>query len=150
MGNLMRIQVDQHKQLIGTERHFLELNSNNFPYDEPSRIQFMWKQNTKYGINIKVNGIWNQELERENDIFIMDKIWQITQSKYILERINDVHLYLKVSRLSNIVNDEGSAIEKWALYGPPANSTLTWPKRRKPSILIWNYGGKPLGLAFVA
>ena len=41
MGNLMRIQVDQHQQLMGTGKHFLEVDSTKYKYGEPSRIQFL-------------------------------------------------------------------------------------------------------------
>ena len=48
LGDLTRIQMDQHQQLIGSQNHFLSLNSNDYPYGEASRIQFLWEQNTKW------------------------------------------------------------------------------------------------------
>ena len=44
IGNLMRIQVDQHQQLMGTDKNFLELDGTKYRYGEPSRIQFLWEQ----------------------------------------------------------------------------------------------------------
>ena len=38
MGNLMRIQVDQYQQIMGTQQHFLELDSTKYQYGEASRI----------------------------------------------------------------------------------------------------------------
>ena len=61
----------------------------------------------------------------------MDRVTHIKRPVYILERLNDVRLYLKVSRLSDRLNAPGSEIEYWALYGPPAESLGNWPKRRK-------------------
>ena len=43
---------------------------------------------------------------RENDVFLMDKICDTSRSSLVLERLNDVHLWLKVSRLSDIINEE--------------------------------------------
>ena len=60
LGNLLRIQMDQHQLLMGTETHFLELSSNDYPYGEKSRIQFLWDQNTQYKITLRVQGAWNQ------------------------------------------------------------------------------------------
>ena len=62
----------------------------------------------------------------------MDKNCQTVRLEYILERLNDIRLYLQVSRLSDIVNKEGSEIEAWAMYGPPQTTDLIWPKQRKP------------------
>ena len=55
----------------------------------------------------------------------MDKIGATPQPDYILQRLNAVRLSLKVSRLSDIVNEEGTHIENWALYAPPASINLS-------------------------
>ena len=46
-GNLLRIQMDQHQQLIGSGAHFLSLPNTEYPYGEDSRIQFLWDNNTE-------------------------------------------------------------------------------------------------------
>ena len=69
---------------------------------------------------------------RENDAFIMDRVTNIKRPAYILERLNDARLYLKVSRLSDISNAAGTDIEHWAMYGPLAEAIGNWPKRRPP------------------
>ena len=56
LGNVLRIQMDQHQLLIGSGKHFLELSSTTYPYGERSRIQFLWEQNTKYKLKRKVQG----------------------------------------------------------------------------------------------
>ena len=65
-------------------------------------------------------------------MFIMDKIVDTPHPSHILERLNDVRLWLKISRLSDMVNHSGDQIEHWVLYGPPKASTLQWPKQRRP------------------
>jgi hypothetical protein len=62
----------------------------------------------------------------------MDKIIATPHPTHILERLNDVRLWLQVSRLSDMVNHTGDKIENWALYGPPKTSNMQWPKRRRP------------------
>ena len=56
IGNLLRIQMDQHQMLIGSGTHFLELKSTDYPYGEKSRIQFLWDRNTQYQVTLKVRG----------------------------------------------------------------------------------------------
>ena len=127
MGNLIRIQIDQYQQIMGTERHFLTLDSSYYPYEESS-----WIQNTRNGVKLMIKGAWKEKITLMHDIFIMEKICQDNRPTYILERLNDVMLFLKVLRLSDIVHPNGSDIEHWALYSPPADTSVIWPKRRQP------------------
>jgi hypothetical protein len=95
-------------------------------------MQFLWQSSTKHGVTLKVSNPWIQLLNRENDAFIMDKIIATPHPTHILERLNDVRLWLQVSRLSDIVNQTGDKIENWALHGPPKKSNVQWPKRKRP------------------
>ena len=117
--------MDQHQQVIGSKKHFLELNSNDYPYGEPSCIQFLWERNTKWGIQIKVEGAWNQANGRVHDEFLMDRIVEKVKTPHILARINDVRLFLKVSWLSDIATDDGRNIQEWAMFGPPLQVRFT-------------------------
>ena len=101
LGNILRIQMDQHQMLIGSGTHFLELSSTTYTYGERSRIQFLWDQNTKYKITSKVQGAWKQELNRDKDVFLMNKISAVVRRPDLLQQFNNVRLYLKVSRLSD-------------------------------------------------
>ena len=62
----------------------------------------------------------------------MDKIVDAITNHFILIRLNDVRLYLQVSRLSDIATENGASIHEWAFHGPPPPSSLRWPKRRIP------------------
>jgi len=86
--------MDQHQLLIGSGKHFLELPSTNYPYGEKSRIQFLWEQNTKYKITLKVQGAWNQSLVRKYDVFLMDKIGLVIRRPEVLEKLNNIRLCL--------------------------------------------------------
>ena len=140
MGNMLRVQMDQYQQIIGTEKHFLTLESTKYAYGERSRIKFLWDQNTLNGVTIFVHGAWHEKLVRENDVFIMDKLTEASRSVLTLGKLNAVRLWLKVSRLSDMVNVSGDKIEDWALYGPPRQSDIEWPTRRKPvaeNLRLW-------------
>ena len=129
MGNMLRVQMDQYQQIIGTEKHFLTLPSNRYSYGERSRIQFLWEQNTMHGVTLLVQGAWTQKIARTNDVFIMDKLSETPRSVGIMDKLNNVRLWLQISRLSDMVNEAGDNIERWALYGPPKKSELDWTIR---------------------
>ena len=73
---------------------------------EKSRIQFLYEQNTKWDVLFKSKGTWKQAAARRNDAIIMDKLFETTQPTYIMERLNDVHLLLMVTMLSDIANEK--------------------------------------------
>ena len=66
---------------------------------------------------------------REHEVFLMDNICGVPRLHSVLEKLNDVRLWLKVSRLSDIVLEDRTTIAPWAMYGPPSRSDLKWPKR---------------------
>ena len=63
----------------------------------------------------------------------MDKICETPRPLLSLAKLNDVRLWLKVSQLSDIANDEGTGLALWAMYSPPAISDLKWSNRRTPT-----------------
>ena len=69
MGNILRIQMDHHQQIIGCKEHFLPLPSNTYKYEKASRIQLLWDQNTKYGIKLLVKGAWWKKIKHKHNIF---------------------------------------------------------------------------------
>lgn len=76
--------------------------------------------------------MWKGDLTQEYDISVMEKICQDTKPVNILERLNDVRLFLKVSCLSNIAITASSEIENWTLYGLLSATRVTWPERQMP------------------
>ena len=60
-----------------------------------------------------------------------------------MEKLNDVRLWLRVSRLSDMVNEVGDKIEDWALYVLPMKSDIDWLTRRIPLPEILSCGEAP-------
>jgi len=58
--------MGRHQQLIGSQASFLQFNSNDNPFGEASQIQCLRNQNTKEGVNIFIDGAWQQGAKREN------------------------------------------------------------------------------------
>ena len=123
--------MDQHQHIISPQQKFPELGCTEYKHVAPLRIQFSCEQNTKRGIKLLIKGVWKQSLERKNNVFIMDKICATNKPGHKLVHLNDVRLYLEVSRLSDISNEEGSEINDWSIYRLPAISHLKCTKRRK-------------------
>ena len=88
-----------------------------------------------------VRNAWVEKPQREGDLFLMDVIVKVITNPVCLRRINDVRLYLRVSRLSDIATLAGNQLSQWELYGPPREgSELTWLPRRKPlaeNLKLW-------------
>lgn len=121
------------KLFIVSQKHFLSLNSHDYPYGKKSQIQHLWEECTKWGIKLLVKDAWTEPLSRENDPFLMDRILEVTKNPIHLEHINDGRLYSRFSCLSNIANVTGDIIRSWILQGiPKEDSPLGWPSRRKP------------------
>ena len=77
---------------------------------------------------------------RGHNVVFMNKICAAQRDLQILERLNAVRLWLHVSRLSDIAHIKGTQIENWVIYEPPAVTTISWPKRRKPleeTVKLW-------------
>ena len=95
LGKLLRLQMDKHQMHLGTSQHFLQLNSNDYPYGEKSRIQFLWEECSRHNIQLHISGAWVERPARVGDVFLMDRIAPLYKDKAKLERINAVRLYLQ-------------------------------------------------------
>ena len=59
----------------------------------------LWDQNTLNGVTLFVYGAWNEKIARKNDVFIMDKLSETPRSVVTMEKLNNIRLWLQVSRL---------------------------------------------------
>ena len=81
------------------------------------------------------------KLQRENDVFLMDKIIMNISSKQILETVNRVRIWMRVTTLSEITTADGHTIERCYWTGQNRyKATLLWPQQPKPpetAFTIW-------------
>ena len=61
----------------------------------------------------------------------MGRICATPKPLYILERLINSRLWLRVTRISSMDDKVGTQIEEWAVYGSPAESSLIWSKYRQ-------------------
>ena len=72
---------------------------------------------------------------RANDVYLMDAWDKENLSTDTLQKLNYCRMYLQITRLSDIVTNDGHHIQAGYLQGTLVNqySTHTWPKQQKPS-----------------
>lgn len=133
LGDLFRIVMDKYQQLIGSEKHFLTLDPSVYSYGESSFMQYLWTKSFDTGTKIILSKAWTLPPYRAGDRYIMDEFVCKVKKSYVLQRLNDVRIYLRVTRLSDICNTEGNRLDFSILHGRrrPAYGH-TWLKRRKP------------------
>lgn len=108
--NTRRLPHLRREQWITTLRHFLQLSY----------------------LRLHIPEIHTPPLLRNNDRFIMD-IALDTLSHADTERVNQCRLYLRTTRLSDIVTEDGSRITQQAYQcTEPFKSLLLWPVQVRP------------------
>ena len=108
VGQLLTIQMDTHQLLIGSSQFFMTLDPSVYSYGETSRIQFLWEQCHAHGVKIHIKNQWREKITRRHDVFIMDEMVKRVTNPTTLRRMNDIRLYLRVSKLSDITNPAGT------------------------------------------
>ena len=97
-------------RIMGTEQHFLSLDSKDFCYGEDCRMRFLWDENSTKGVRIRIADAWTVKPKRVNDKALMDIFRRVEQDPIKLTRLNDVRIYLKVTYISCIANDQGDKL----------------------------------------
>ena len=132
IGNLLQIEMDTIQLIMGSRHHFFQLDPSIYCYGEKSFVQYLWEHNYNNNITIHLHDPWRIQPARENDLFIMDEMIKKVTKMDVLCRMNDVRLFLQVTRLSDISVESGDALDLSILNGTPKPNCLTWPKRRVP------------------
>lgn len=76
---------------------------------------------------------------RANDKYIMDEWDDEGLPTHTLQILNNCRIYLKVTRLSDIVTNDGYHIQTQYINGSHINHILThdWPRQEKPGRKAW-------------
>ena len=123
IGNLLRIQMDQHQLIIGSGTDFLELLSITYPHGESLEYSSYGRRTHIIKSLSRYRGAGTNTYHEHTTFF--------DHHPKLLLKINNIRLYLKLSRLSDIVQEDGQWMHEWAFYGPPSNFTLKWFTCRK-------------------
>ena len=150
IGTSIKIAMDAYQILLGTRTPFLEANPDSIPHRIPahhSKLTFLWEELYKIGAYIKITDHWVPQKQYSNDEAIMDSIITAkhkhrgTSTFIPTQRIiyaNPCRLWLKVTMLSDITNENGTQIVEEHLYGTAQKKTdLTYPHQEKPPPHAW-------------
>ena len=150
VGKTILAGIDHYQLLIGRQEHFLTLNAYTHDYRPPrseSVITYIWEELTNMGYNIQGPSMWVHPKRYDHDTAIMNDIITEREKRrgtvpafktHDLWGVLACRLYLKITMLSEIVDDTGHYIEPWAMYGERQSSTtIQYPYQPKPPEEIW-------------
>ena len=128
--DLQLILLNKQQLVSGTKYFVFQLPYPRYSYCEKKEITFLWKQLSALNIKIDIRGAWKPILTRPQDVFLMEAFIDKGYSSSVLEVLNDIRVYMRVTALSEISRG-GTKMEKWALAAEPnRNSKWSWPPRR--------------------
>jgi hypothetical protein len=119
-------------------------NTLNIPYHDisflatNSLVKATWQFLSENEITMKHN--INIPRKRENDMPLMQFLYDSGVRDLDLFAINKCRLYLQIYHLSDIFNMSGTGVKKHILQGTqgPVLNNLIWPKQGKPSTQDWD------------
>ena len=125
-------------------RNALFTSDDRIDYIENQWVIHLHNELKRMTGKLLIRGITGEPLYRVNDQFLMD-IWdQQNLSIASLYQLNLCRLYLRVSKLSDIVSNDGKHIQYGFLAGTRINTytNLEWPRQSKPSDDAWKFWKK--------
>ena len=112
-------------------------------------ISEVWRFLGEVKGTIKMSGIWEPKIQREDDSTIMEEVIKQELHPTCLNNINRCRLYLRVFFLSDITTADGTELEEWALTGNHRRKgPLLWPNQQSPSKTAWSQWRTMLCRAF--
>lgn len=142
VGLMLRIALYWAQHFAGISQPLLTDHNTNLTY-VPSRW-IMSLRDFLISINSRLH-IYRPliyPIQRQHDRLIMDVVDSIsTFNRDQIESINLCRLYLQISTISDMTNEEGTHLQPAAIHGPPTHfySTPKWlyPVQNKPSHKVW-------------
>ena len=145
LGELLRTSIEAAKVEIGVGRDLFSLDYPTYsPILTDCWIKHVWEYAHENNITILEETTSNIELQRENDLFLMEEIAESKSfTKAELQHINRCRLHLQVTCLSDITTGNGDQLSDTYSCTKDNNrnkSTTLWPIQPKPgkrSIALW-------------
>jgi hypothetical protein len=141
VGILAQICIDTAQLIAGTTVPILLEPSAPFKYFSDPWINLLRESLAACNASIYIPTAWTPCIHRSDDIMLMELAASVTASPTQLEKFNQCRIFLKVLRLSDICNGEGTEIGLEYLSGQPKSpyqsSTLQWPRQQNPPATTW-------------
>jgi hypothetical protein len=148
IGKKIRIVYAWTAFQVGVTFPLLEKTDVGLDYVKGNVIPATRKYLKDIGGKIHINNKYRRTKLRTEDECIMEKAIEMNLTTNQMERINCVRMYLGVMYMSEICNEEGTAIREG--YEDSTNRqetykiTLTIPKQKKPNTSSWKLWWKVL------
>ena len=145
IGNCIIINL-KWAMLHAGRRNAIFTSDGRIDYIENQRIIHLHNELKRMTGKLLIRGITGQHYSRVNDQFLMDAWDYQNLSIASLYQLNLFHLYLRVSKLSDIVSNDGKHIQYVYLTSTRINthSNLEWPRQSRPSQDAWKFWKKTL------
>ena len=139
-GLVTNAQIEVCQLHTGTESHLWRIPFPTIAKLIPScEIRYMLQECHHY--NIQLCGNYSKPtLQRTNDFFLMDNIFESHFSQKEIIKINHCRLYLQVLMLSDIATGDGCRVDPNMYNGDittSRRSNLKWPRQKKPPPSSW-------------
>jgi hypothetical protein len=134
-GKLFRVSLEFTQMEVGTKEPFYNLNF----YDckkiiTPTWLTHLWQYWTDANIKPEISNMWTYQVERINDVFLMDLLRPGVKDENTLAQLNLCRMQLGVITLSDITSLSGEKILSNIHDGKNMRkSKLLWPKQKVPA-----------------
>ena len=151
-GELLRCSIEMAKVEVGVGRNIFELDFNLFGHlCTEGIVKHIWKFSFDNGITIKDNVTPNLQLQRDNDVFLMEQIVYEDFTDTELQHINRCRIYMQATTLSDITTGDGTIITPDALkcnFDEERPHYYKWPVQQQPHQRVRRLWKRALKLAF--
>ena len=128
LGQLYLTSIKQYQQYIGTELPIFSQSSANFQYGEKHIIKYLWDACSSINLTFEITDLQLPPKSFANDRYIMDAFISQHIDNYTLQKLNNVQLWLRVEKMSDIFHHTTFQLHYWVSNASRQNySPLKWP-----------------------
>jgi len=145
VGQTITVELDALQIQAGTSWNVLSRHGGRIhSYVDKCWTSHIWEFNDLYGLSLHRDDAPWMLPQRENDLFIMEELAQIsTATTKQLQHSQRCRLYLGVSTLADISSSGGKSLADWVtnytlFHDPPRLPTLQYPAQQCPPRHVWN------------
>jgi hypothetical protein len=138
LGRAFIININQLQLLSGLQTPILE-STQHISYIDNNWLLHLRDFIIEIGGRLELPNLWQPELQRENDVFLMEKFIKLNLTPNELRLVNNWRLYFKVNCLSDICDASENRIQAAYLTQKRDNATLAnnnttlnWPNQEIP------------------
>jgi len=145
-GTIYTIMIQHYQLLSGFSTLVLE-RTNTIPWSATPWMDSLCRYLQHIKGQIIMEKLWMLRPRQQNNVAIMEDIWELHLPKAKAIQINSICTYLKINFLSKITDHSGTTLLPQALYlqqpnnsffhSTPNQSTLSWPTQPCPGKIAW-------------